>query len=245
MNKIIVAIDGFSSCGKSTMAKDLAGKIGYLYVDSGAMYRAVTLYSMQKDWIDEDGKLDGEALKLHMDDINIEFRFNKDIQRSETYLNGENVEQQIRNMEVSGYVSMVSAVAFVRHFVDELLHKISEEKGVVMDGRDIGTVVFPEAELTKEQALAFLHNDVFFTIGNTNRGIIHHAVAYGVKHCANCGEITGAKVGDIPTQHGAKHCQRIFWVFRPLFWRPVGSIGQMNVVLLEQILCPSNGGVDF
>lgn len=147
MNKIIVAIDGFSSCGKSTMAKDLAGKIGYLYVDSGAMYRAVTLYSMQKGWIDQDGKLDEEALKLHMDDINIEFRFNKDIQRSETYLNGENVEQQIRNMEVSGYVSMVSAVAFVRHFVDELLHKISEEKGVVMDGRDIGTAVFPNAEL--------------------------------------------------------------------------------------------------
>ena len=147
MNKIIVAIDGFSSCGKSTMAKDLAGKIGYLYVDSGAMYRAVTLYSMQKGWIDQDGKLDEEALKLHMDDINIEFRFNKAIQRSETYLNGENVEQQIRNMEVSGYVSMVSAVAFVRHFVDELLHKISEEKGVVMDGRDIGTAVFPNAEL--------------------------------------------------------------------------------------------------
>lgn len=147
MNKIIVAIDGFSSCGKSTMAKDLAGKIGYLYVDSGAMYRAVTLYSMQMGWIGKDGKLDEEALKANMNDINIEFRFNKEAQRSETYLNGENVEQQIRNMKVSGYVSMVSAVAFVRQFVDRLLHKISEAKGVVMDGRDIGTAVFPNAEL--------------------------------------------------------------------------------------------------
>lgn len=147
MNKIIVAIDGFSSCGKSTMAKDLAGKIGYLYVDSGAMYRAVTLYCMQKGWINGDGKLDESALKNNINNLDIEFRFNQKLQKSETYLNGENVEQQIRNMEVSGYVSMVSAVPFVRQFVDELLHKISEKKGVVMDGRDIGTAVFPNAEL--------------------------------------------------------------------------------------------------
>lgn len=147
MNKIIVAIDGFSSCGKSTMAKDLARKIGYLYIDSGAMYRAVTLYCMQKGWISGEGKLDEDALKSDLENIKIEFRLNKETERSETYLNGVNVEKEIRNMEVSGYVSMVSAVASVRQFVDNLLHQMSESKGVVMDGRDIGTAVFPNAEL--------------------------------------------------------------------------------------------------
>lgn len=147
MNKIIVAIDGFSSCGKSTMAKDLASEIGYLYIDSGAMYRAVTLYCMQRGWIAADEALDEKALEAEIDNINIEFKFNNDTKRSETYLEGVNVEQQIRNMEVSNRVSMVSAVPFVRHFVDNLLHQMSEAKGVVMDGRDIGTAVFPNAEL--------------------------------------------------------------------------------------------------
>ena len=147
MNKIIVAIDGFSSCGKSTMAKDLASEVGYVYIDSGAMYRAVTLYCMQHGWILADDKLDEYALLAEIDKVGIEFKFNKDSKRSETYLEGVNVEQQIRSMEVSNSVSMVSAVPFVRHFVDRLLHRMSQAKGVVMDGRDIGTAVFPNAEL--------------------------------------------------------------------------------------------------
>lgn len=147
MDKIIIAIDGFSSCGKSTMAKDLARKVGYLYIDSGAMYRAVTLYSMQQGLIDTNGKLDEESLRARIDDISVEFRLNKETERSETYLNGVNVEREIRSMEVSNHVSMVSAVPFVRQFTDKQLHKMSEAKGVVMDGRDIGTTVFPNAEL--------------------------------------------------------------------------------------------------
>lgn len=147
MDKIIIAVDGFSSCGKSTMAKDLAKKIGYIYIDSGAMYRAVTLYSMQNGMIDGDGVLDDNKLKGEIDKVEIEFKLNPETDLSETFLNGVNVENEIRGMEVSNNVSMVSTYPFVRQYTDALLHKMSESKGVVMDGRDIGTAVFPNAEL--------------------------------------------------------------------------------------------------
>lgn len=147
MNKIIIAVDGFSSCGKSTMAKDLAKQVGYIYIDSGAMYRTVTLYSMQQGLVDAEGKLDEAKLKADIDKIKIEFRLNSDTGLAETYMNGVNVEYEIRGMEVSNNVSMVSAVPFVRQYTDAILHQMSEAKGVVMDGRDIGTAVFPNAEL--------------------------------------------------------------------------------------------------
>lgn len=147
MNKIIIAVDGFSSCGKSTMAKDLAKQVGYIYIDSGAMYRTVTLYSMQQGLIDASGKLDEATLKANIDKIEIEFRLNTETGLGETYMNGVNVEHEIRGMEVSNNVSMVSAVPFVRQFTDAILHQMSKAKGVVMDGRDIGTAVFPDAEL--------------------------------------------------------------------------------------------------
>lgn len=147
MNKIIIAVDGFSSCGKSTMAKDLAKQVGYIYIDSGAMYRTVTLYSMQQGLIDASGKLDEVTLKANIDKIGIEFRLNTKTGLGETYMNGVNVEHEIRGMEVSNNVSMVSAVPFVRQFTDAILHQMSKAKGVVMDGRDIGTAVFPDAEL--------------------------------------------------------------------------------------------------
>lgn len=147
MKKIIIAIDGFSSCGKSTMAKDLAKQIGYLYIDSGAMYRAVTLHSMQQGLIGTNDNLDASKLENEIKNIKVEFRLNKETEQSETYLNDINVEQSIRGMDVSAHVSMVSAYPFVRQYVDTLLHRMSESKGVVMDGRDIGTAVFPNAEL--------------------------------------------------------------------------------------------------
>lgn len=146
MKKIIIAIDGFSSCGKSTMAKDLARKIGYVYIDSGAMYRATTLFALQRGFI-TDGKVDAEALQAHLPEMRIEFRLNAQTGLPETYLNGQNVEQAIRTMEVSGYVSPVSALAFVRHAMVEQQQAMGQQKGIVMDGRDIGTTVFPQAEL--------------------------------------------------------------------------------------------------
>lgn len=147
MNKIIIAVDGFSSCGKSTMAKDLARKVGYIYIDSGAMYRAITLYSMEQGLIDKSGNLDEIKLKSAIDNISIEFKLNQQTELSETFLNGVNVENEIRGMAVSNNVSMVSSHSFVRQYTDSLLHEMSKEKGVVMDGRDIGTAVFPNAEL--------------------------------------------------------------------------------------------------
>ncbi len=146
MKKIVIAIDGFSSCGKSTMAKDLARKIGYIYIDSGAMYRAVTLYCLQHDLI-RDGKIDEEKLRNQIPDIHIEFRLNPQTSLPETYLNGTNVEKEIRTMEVSNNVSPVSALAFVRHAMVEQQQEMGLKKGIVMDGRDIGTTVFPQAEL--------------------------------------------------------------------------------------------------
>ena len=145
MKKIVIAVDGFSSCGKSTMAKELARKIGYIFIDSGAMYRAVTLYCLENGLI-KDGKVDAAALEQKINDIHIEFRLNED-GVPQTYLNGVNVERQIRTMEVSSFVSPVAALGFVREALVREQQKMGEKKGIVMDGRDIGTVVFPNAEL--------------------------------------------------------------------------------------------------
>jgi cytidylate kinase len=146
MKKIIVAIDGFSSCGKSTMAKELAKSVGYAYVDSGAMYRAVTLYCQRKGWI-VNGVVNQEELKKAIDSILIEFSYNPDKNRNETFLNKENVEDEIRTLQVSEEVSIVSSIGFVRSAMVKQQQAYAKERGVVMDGRDIGTVVFPDAEL--------------------------------------------------------------------------------------------------
>lgn len=146
MQKITIAIDGFSSTGKSTVAKQLAKHLGYIYVDSGAMYRAVTLYTMQNGWIDKD-HFDVIALVTNLDKITISFKFNNQLGFAEVYLNGENVEKQIRTLEVSSYVSKVAAIPEVRYQLVKQQHQMGKDKGVVMDGRDIGTVVFPNAEL--------------------------------------------------------------------------------------------------
>ncbi len=147
MKKITIAIDGHSSCGKSTMAKDLAKAIGYIYVDTGAMYRAVTYYALQHQLFGEDGQPDEERLKEQMDDICISFQLNEETGRPDTYLNGECVESEIRGMEVSGKVSLIAALPFVREAMVAQQQRMGADKGVVMDGRDIGTVVFPDAEL--------------------------------------------------------------------------------------------------
>jgi cytidylate kinase len=146
MKLITIAIDGHSSCGKSTMAKDLAKEIGYIYIDTGAMYRAVTLYSLQHGLITEDG-IDEEGLRRHMSDIMITFQLNEETGRPDTYLNGVCVEHEIRTMEVSKYVSPIATLGFVREAMVDLQRLMGEAKGVIMDGRDIGTVVFPNAEL--------------------------------------------------------------------------------------------------
>lgn len=147
MKRIIIAIDGFSSCGKSTMAKDLAKEIGYIYIDSGAMYRAVTLYCIENGIFDSNNNIQEEKLKERIADINITFKLNKDTQRPDTYLNGILVEDKIRTMEVSSRVSPVAALGFVREALVKLQQSMGKEKGIVMDGRDIGTAVFPDAEL--------------------------------------------------------------------------------------------------
>ena len=147
MKRITIAIDGHSSCGKSTMAKDLARKIGYVYVDTGAMYRAVTLYALRNNLFDADGGIKEDELKSRMGDISISFRLNTATGRPDTYLNGENVEQDIRTMQVSNRVSPIAALPFVRQALVAQQQAMGKEKGVVMDGRDIGTTVFPNAEL--------------------------------------------------------------------------------------------------
>ncbi|MDR3260484.1 MAG: (d)CMP kinase [Tannerella sp.] len=146
MKKIIVAIDGFSSCGKSTMAKDLAETVGYTYIDSGAMYRAVTLHAL-RNHLFQGEKTDEDRLRAGMDFLAISFRVHPETGRTETYLNGENVETEIRTMEVANRVSRIAALGFVRCALVERQQAMGQAKGVVMDGRDIGTVVFPEAEL--------------------------------------------------------------------------------------------------
>ena len=146
MKKITIAIDGHSSCGKSTMAKDLAREVGYVYVDTGAMYRSVTLFALRNGLFTADG-IDEEALRQRMPEIKISFKFNAETGRPDTYLNGELVEQEIRTMEVSNHVSPIATLGFVREAMVAQQQQMGKDKGVVMDGRDIGTVVFPDAEL--------------------------------------------------------------------------------------------------
>lgn len=147
MKKITIAIDGYSSCGKSTMAKDLARRIGYVYVDTGAMYRAVTLFALRHNLFNGDGSVKTGELKALMPEVTISFKFNAQTGRPDTYLNGELVEKEIRGMEVSSHVSPIAAVQFVREALVAQQKAMGKDKGIVMDGRDIGTVVFPEAEL--------------------------------------------------------------------------------------------------
>ena len=155
MKKITIAIDGHSSCGKSTMAKDLAREVGYVYVDTGGMYRSVTLYAVRNGIFKEvrgEGQevrevIDEEALRQQMTNIQISFKFNAETGRPDTYLNGELVEHDIRTMEVSNHVSPIATLGFVREAMVAQQQQMGKDKGVVMDGRDIGTVVFPDAEL--------------------------------------------------------------------------------------------------
>jgi cytidylate kinase len=144
--KIVIAIDGFSSTGKSTVAKQIAKHLSYVYIDSGAMYRAVTYFAMTQGFIDKE-KFNVEGLISKLKDIDISFKFNKNLGFAEVYLNGENIEKQIRTLEVSNFVSIVSAIPEVRQQLVLQQQKMGIEKGIVMDGRDIGTVVFPNAEL--------------------------------------------------------------------------------------------------
>ncbi len=145
MKKIIVAIDGFSSCGKSTMAKTLARETGYIYVDTGAMYRAVSLFCIRNGWM-TDSELNTAAIEKHIAEIQLEFRTNEN-GKAEMYMNGENIEKEIRTLDVASGASKVSTLGAVRRELVRQQQKMGEKKGIVMDGRDIGTVVFPEAEL--------------------------------------------------------------------------------------------------
>ena len=147
MKKITIAIDGHSSCGKSTMAKDLAQRVGYIYVDTGAMYRSVTLYALRHNMFCADGSINTEMLKEQLPQIVITFQLNAETGRPDTYLNGECVEQLIRSLEVSSHVSPIAALPFVREAMVAQQQQMGQGGGVVMDGRDIGTVVFPDAEL--------------------------------------------------------------------------------------------------
>jgi cytidylate kinase len=146
MKKITIAIDGYSSTGKSTVAKQLAKALGYIYVDSGAMYRAVTLYAMQNGYIETEF-FNKDGLRSQLQHIKISFKFNPKKGFAEVYLNGENVEKEIRTLEVSSFVSPVATISEVREQLVEQQQNLGKDKGVVMDGRDIGTVVFPHAEL--------------------------------------------------------------------------------------------------
>ena len=147
MKKITIAIDGHSSCGKSTMAKDLARQMGYVYIDTGAMYRSVTLYAMQNGMIDPQGNIDTQLLQAAMPDIHITFRYNPQRGRPDTYLNGKLVEDDIRTMQVSNHVSPIATLGFVRQAMVQQQRQMGQQGGVILDGRDIGTVVFPNAEL--------------------------------------------------------------------------------------------------
>lgn len=147
MKPIIIAIDGFSSCGKSTMAKDLARSVGYIYVDTGAMYRAVTLYAMRHNMFNTDGTVKVDDLEKAMAGIHISFELNSKTGRNDAFLNGEDVEDDIRSMAVAGHVSPIAAIPFVRKALVAQQQAMGTKKGIVMDGRDIGTTVFPEAEL--------------------------------------------------------------------------------------------------
>jgi cytidylate kinase len=147
MKKITIAIDGFSSCGKSTMAKDLAREVGYIYVDTGAMYRSVTLYALRNGFFADDNSIDTDGLEKEMENIKISFQLNPETGKPDTYLNGECVEKEIRSMEVSSRVSPIATLPFVRTALVAQQQRMGQDKGIVMDGRDIGTTVFPDAEL--------------------------------------------------------------------------------------------------
>jgi cytidylate kinase len=144
--KIIIALDGFSSCGKSTFAKAIAARLGYIFIDTGAMYRAVTLYALEQGAIGGNGVDEAAVVEL-LPQINISFRFNAERGASDVYVNGELVEDKIRSIEVSNAVSSVSSIGAVREKLVAMQQQMGRERGVVMDGRDIGTVVFPDAEL--------------------------------------------------------------------------------------------------
>ncbi len=144
--RLKIAIDGHASCGKSTLAKGLAKELGYIYIDTGAMYRAVTLFALRNNLIVND-KVDKKKLIELLDNIRISFSYNPETDKNHTFLNGEDVEKEIRSMEVSGYASEIAAIPEVREKLVKLQQKLGEQGGVVMDGRDIGTVVFPDADL--------------------------------------------------------------------------------------------------
>lgn len=154
MKKIIIAIDGYSSCGKSTLAKQLAKKLNYVYIDTGAMYRAVALFALQNGFIDVDF-FDEKALIKHLDKINVSFSFNAELNTSETFLNGKNIEKEIRGIIISNLVSKIAKIKEVRAKMVELQREMGKKKGLVMDGRDIGSVVFPDAELKIFMTAAF------------------------------------------------------------------------------------------
>ena len=146
VKRLIIAIDGYSSCGKSTFAKEIAKDLNYIYIDSGAMYRAVTLYCLRNGYIGN-GYFEVSRILADIKDIHISFVYNPDLLEYETFLNSENVEAEIRGIEVSSYVSRISQISEVRSQMVELQREIGVFKGIVMDGRDIGTVVFPDADL--------------------------------------------------------------------------------------------------
>jgi cytidylate kinase len=148
MKKIIIAIDGHSACGKSTLAKALAKELKYIYIDSGAMYRAVTLFAIQNNWISDDGKnVEENELVDALNNINISFNYNSQTGKSDTFLNGINIEDEIRSMNVAKAVSAVAKIKKVREKLVEFQQSFGKNKGIIMDGRDIGTVVFPNADL--------------------------------------------------------------------------------------------------
>lgn len=147
MKRIIVAIDGHSSCGKSTMAKDLAREVGYIYVDTGAMYRTVTLFALRHNFFNPDGSIQSERLEAALPQIEVNFKLDPESRLPLAHLNGECVEQEIRGIEVSNHVSHIAALPFVRTAMTAQQQLMGRERGIVMDGRDIGTVVFPDAEL--------------------------------------------------------------------------------------------------
>jgi CMP/dCMP kinase len=145
--RINIAIDGYSSCGKSTIAKAIAKELNYVYVDTGAMYRAMALYALQHGYIHSNGKVDADGLEKGLELVLITFKYNIELGASETFLNGINVEKEIRSLQVSNHVSRVSDVKAVRTKLVKLQRRLAESRGVVMDGRDIGTVVMPDSEL--------------------------------------------------------------------------------------------------
>jgi len=147
MKKIIIAVDGHSACGKSTLAKLLAKELSYVYIDSGAMYRAVTLYCLNNEIINNDEEINVESVIEALDRINISFNYNRTTGKSDTFLNGTRVEDEIREMRVSNQVSAISKIKEVRERLVDFQQKLGKNKSIVMDGRDIGTVVFPDAEL--------------------------------------------------------------------------------------------------